>query len=201
MDEQYRPGYYHILQVLQSSSRKMNDGLARFMRNHSTHGNNTNTKKTATCTSLCTWNHRPTTVNFLARTKAFRDDDDDDDDDWSFSCQHLSDMACVEKKLTQLGFCNIHCRRGLIPERFLPSFVTFTKRVVEFEKHAYQSAALGPGLGQKPGPGLGPCLGRGEYLSSARTAVLKSRTRPMSNVTLCSRCGCYTWEEPHIYQD
>lgn len=123
-----------------------------------------------------TSNRRPTTEDFRRSGQKMSFDNNNAD----LVCIHLEDMSFAEEKITECGFCDFRCSRGLVPARFLPSLVTFRDRVLTSVKHNVNGQPRIHKLVTVPDETSG------NSFQAAQTHLNK--------IDMCPHCGCYIWE-------
>lgn len=122
------------------------------------------------------------------------------------SCEHLSEMTSAENDLELFGFCDPRAIKGLVPERFLPSLVTFRDKVSLLSRHDINQISLvspvsGPPYlnwlfrqftGDLAGWKL-PTTRESGLVTSVQSQECKTKQRRESKISVCSNCGCYIW--------
>ena len=128
-------------------------------------------------------------------------------DNRSTSCEHLSDLVAAEIDLEIYGFCNPNIIRGLVPERFLPSLVTFRDKCGRW-KNTPDIHPLSPTSTLSATPDLAVLF---RQLAARATLELQEQKSKESEVNtktqelekgeqlrankivVCSNCGCFSW--------
>lgn len=122
------------------------------------------------------------------------------------SCEHLADLVAAEIDLEIYGFCNPDIIRGLVPERFLPSLVTFKDKCSR-SKNTHDIPQLSPTSSVSAPPDLAVLLG--QFAARAGLELQKQNSRELetniktqefekdekreNRIVVCSNCGCYSW--------
>lgn len=121
-----------------------------------------------------------------------------------YSCGHLSDMVEAERELEAFGFCNPRMLYGLVPNRFVPSLVTFRGKLPVFQNTSeiLQSSLLTNTCGPPDVGRIARQFARRAALSKRQeTSVQELETRNAENdqnwenamIVVCPNCGCYSW--------
>ena len=110
--------------------------------------------------------------------RSFREEMNITDSDTTDSlCGHLAETCPSEQSLLLYGFCDSRATLSRqVPQRFLPSLVVFTNKVINSVLRTRQSSAVE------------------QEISPPNVAVMA----PLSEVILCY-CGCYIWERSDTY--
>ena len=128
-------------------------------------------------------------------------------DGLSTSCEHLSDLVAAEIDLEIYGFCNPNIIRGLVPERFLPSLVTFRDKCGRW-KNTPDIHPLSPTSTLSATPDLAVLFRQlaaratlelqeqnsKELEVDAKTQEFEKGEQLRANrIVVCSNCGCFSW--------
>lgn len=122
------------------------------------------------------------------------------------SCEHLSQMTAAENDLELFGFCDPRTIKGLVPERFLPSLVTFKDKVPplsrrDINQNSLESPVSGPPYlnwllrrftGDLAGWKL-PTPEESDMGTSVQSQECETEQRRENKISVCSNCGCYVW--------
>ena len=128
----------------------------------------------------------------------------------NITCEHVSELDEAETDLELYGFCDARFVNGLVPERFLPSLVTFkdkvcptknTSRILQdsLESPISDAPDLNGLVRQLAGWESQGTAERGTRERGAPTSAQTSHSGTVETqkkkIVACSNCGCYMWDK------